>query len=280
MGRRRGFRRVVLASLAQIFLQLSGINSSTYYAPSVFGILGFGPTISSILAASSQIVLIIGAVCCAWTVDRFGRLKLVLFSASAMAICFAFLAGLVAHPENHAGLKAAVFFLFMFFFVYVLGFLGIPFLYASEIAATHLRAPICGLSTAILWLFNFLVAEVAPVAFTNIGWRYFLVYCCLNAAFVPTILYCSPRQPDGHSKKSTTSSRALRPFSTRCLWPGSCRAALFLVFSIKQRRVLMLMDRLLTSTTLSPRLVRCRENTLRPAVKKMFFHVFQGPLFV
>lgn len=102
------------------------------------------------------------------------------------------MAGLTSHPDNAATLKTTVFFIYLFFFVYVLGFLGIPFLYASEVAPTHLRAPTCGLSTATSWLFNFLVAEITPIAFNNIGWRYFLVYCCLNAAFVPTVYFFFP----------------------------------------------------------------------------------------
>lgn len=154
--------------------------------------LHFSPVNSGILAASSQFAMILGSFFCAWTVDRFGRRRLMLFSASAMAVCFACLAGVTSHPDNPAALKAAVFFLYLYFFVYPFGFLGIPFLYASEIAPTHLRAAICGLSTAVSWLFNFLVAEVTPVAFTDISWQYFIVYCCLNAAFVPTIYFFFP----------------------------------------------------------------------------------------
>ncbi|KAJ5691230.1 hypothetical protein N7488_011965 [Penicillium malachiteum] len=193
MGPQRTFHRVVIAAVAQIFLQMTGVNSITYYAPTIYQQqLHFAATESGLLAASSQLVLIIGAVCCAWTVDRFGRRKLMMFSASSMAICFAFIAGLTSQENNPAALKGAVFFLYLYFFVYVLGFLGIPFLYASEIAPTHLRAATCGLSTAISWLFNFLVAEVTPVAFDDIGWKYFIVYCCLNASFVPVIYFFFP----------------------------------------------------------------------------------------
>ena len=110
-----------------------------------------------------------------------------LFSAASQSICFACLTGLVSRPDNKAALKAAVFFLYLYYMVYTLGFLGIPFLYASEIAPAKQRAAICGISTAVSWLFNFLVAEVTPVGFTDIKWRYFIVYCALNAAFVPLI---------------------------------------------------------------------------------------------
>ncbi|CAL5869398.1 uncharacterized protein PFLUO_LOCUS3627 [Penicillium psychrofluorescens] len=193
MGPQRTFHRVIIAAVAQIMLQMSGINAIVYYAPSIYeNQLQFSGKISSVLAASSQLALVIGSFCCAYTVDRFGRRKLMLFSASAMSICFACIAGLTSNPDNKPALKAAVFFVFLYCFVYVLGFLGIPFLYASEVAPTHLRASVCGLSTAISWLFNFLVAEVTPTAFTNLGWKYFLVFFCLNAAFVPIIYVFFP----------------------------------------------------------------------------------------
>lgn len=76
-----------------------------------------------------------------------------------MGCCFAILAGLVSSGHD-AALNAAVFFIFFFYIWYTLGFFGIPFLYASEVAPVHVRAAVCGLSTATSWLFNFLVAEV------------------------------------------------------------------------------------------------------------------------
>jgi hypothetical protein len=115
-----------------------------------------------------------------------------LWSATMMSICFACMAGLVSHPNNKAALNAAVFFVFFYYICYTLGWLGIPFLYASEIAPARQRAQICGISTAVSWLFNFLVAEVTPIAFTDIGWRYFIVYCVLNATWVPIIFFFFP----------------------------------------------------------------------------------------
>ena len=115
-----------------------------------------------------------------------------LFSATSMSICFACLTGTVSNPKDNSTLKVAVFFAYLYYFVYVLGFLGIPFLYASEIAPVHLRAAVCGISTAVSWLFNFLVAEVTPVAFTDIGYKYFIVYCIINAICVPVVYFFYP----------------------------------------------------------------------------------------
>jgi sugar porter (SP) family MFS transporter len=193
MGPQKIFHRVVIAASVQIMLQLTGVNSITYYASSIYqSDLGFTPTTAKILAASSQFAIIIGSCICSFTVDRFGRRSLMLFSAAANSVCFAFETGLVSNPNNGGALKGAVFFLFLYYVTYTIGFLGIPFLYASEIAPVQLRGQVCGVSTAVSWLFNFLVAEITPVAFTDIGYRYFIVYCVLNATWVPIIYFFLP----------------------------------------------------------------------------------------
>ena len=105
MGPQRQLHRVVLAATPQMFLQMSGINAIAQYTPVVFEqLLHFNGVDSGILAAASQLGLVLGAFCCSWTVDRFGRRKLMLFSATMMCICFACLSGLLAHPEDHQGL--------------------------------------------------------------------------------------------------------------------------------------------------------------------------------
>lgn len=193
MGPQRALHRVALAAIPQIFMQMSGINAIAQYTPVVVErFLGFNSVDSGIIAASSQFAVIIGAICCSWTVDRFGRRKLMLISATMMSLCFACLCGLLAHPENREGLKAAAFFIYFYLFTYTLGFLGIPFLYASEVAVPQFRAPTTAIATSVSWLFNFIVAEVTPVGFANIGWKYFLVFCSINAVSVPVIYFFVP----------------------------------------------------------------------------------------
>ena len=193
MGQQRTLHRLGIAFSIMMFLQISGINSIAYYAPQIFeNELHFPAATSGILAASSQLCLCAGAIVCSLLVDRLGRRKLLLFSATMMSVCMACLAGLASVPGNKAAANVGVFFVFLYYFVYVIGFLGIPFLYASEIAPVHLRAGICGLSTAGCWLFNFVVVEITPVAFNNIGYRYFIVYAVINAVCVPTIYFFYP----------------------------------------------------------------------------------------
>lgn len=193
MGRQRIFHRLVLAGVVQVFLQASGISAVTAYASTIYEInLHFSPTVAMILAASAQLVIILGSCLCSFTVDRFGRRTLMLFSSASMSICMACITGLVSNRDNKTALQAAVAFLFIYNLVYVVGFLGIPFLYASEIAPSHLRSAVCGISTAMSWITNYLVAEVTPVAFTDISYRYFIVFCAINAAIVPAVFFFFP----------------------------------------------------------------------------------------
>jgi hypothetical protein len=59
----------------------------------------------------------------------------------------------------------------------------IPFMYSAEIAPLRIRAQTTAISSGMNWLMNFLVAEVTPVAFDSIGWKYYLVRCIHHSKF-------------------------------------------------------------------------------------------------
>ena len=91
------------------------------------------------------------------TVDRFGRRKLMMVSAFGMGTCMAIVAGTSSQSQNESAVAAAGAFIFLFSLFFPTGFLGLTFLYASEISPLSARVPITSLSTGSAWLFNFLV---------------------------------------------------------------------------------------------------------------------------
>ncbi|KAJ5722525.1 sugar transporter [Penicillium malachiteum] len=70
---------------------------------------------------------------------------------------------------------------FLFNIFYPIGFLGGHFLYCTEVAPVRLRVAMTSLSTANHWLWNFIITMITPVALANVGWKYYIVFCCTTA---------------------------------------------------------------------------------------------------
>lgn len=99
-----------------------------------------------------------------FTIDRFGRRKLFMFSGVGMASCMLALAVASSYPKtNRAAQIASALFVFLFNFFIPIGFLGANFLYCTEVAPTRLRVAMAGISTANHWAFNFVVNMATPV---------------------------------------------------------------------------------------------------------------------
>lgn len=113
-------------------------------------------------------------------------------SAIGNAICLACIAVLGSQEGNIKAAHAAVFFLFLFHFSYIIGFGGIPYLYATEVAPLHLRATINSVSISVAGAFSILVAHVTPLAFNKMGQKYFLIFSGLNAVMVPMVYFLFP----------------------------------------------------------------------------------------
>lgn len=155
-GDLRLLHRTCLAAAGQVFQQMGGINALAFYQASIF---------EDDLHLSGNQARIIGAAVFTWqtvcspigvlTVDRFGRRKLMIFSAVGMGCCMALAAGCSSAPDNKAAIGIAALAIFMFSFFFPIGFLGLTFLYAAEVAPTSYRVPITSISTGTAWLFNF-----------------------------------------------------------------------------------------------------------------------------
>lgn len=131
-------------------------------------------------------------------------------SALGMGTCMAIVAGTSSQSDNKAAVAAAGAFIFLFSLFFPTGFLGLTFLYASEISPLSARVPITSLSTGSAWLFNFLVsltstsrqtkadskqvAEITPVGFATIGWRYYIIFACINWFLIFPCKYMPSRQ--------------------------------------------------------------------------------------
>ena len=182
-GKERLFYRACLAFAVNFNAQMTGANSITYYANTIFEqSLLFPSREAAVLSAGLLTWKIATSASALLIVDRFGRKPLFMTAASGMAVSMTCLAISVSQIAHAAAGKAATFFLFLYMTFFPIGFLGANFLYSAEIAPQDLRVHFSAIGTAVRypscldtfwdhtltvsqthWLFNFVIAEITPV---------------------------------------------------------------------------------------------------------------------
>ncbi|KAF2765382.1 MFS general substrate transporter [Teratosphaeria nubilosa] len=154
MGPDKTLYRFCLCLLLQFLQQWCGSNLISSYSTTIF---------EKGLGMSSEMARILSGACLTWkflssfvaffTIDRFGRRKLFMFSGIGMSSCMVALAITNSMPtDNKTAQIASVVFVFFFNFFVPIGFLGCNYLYVTEVAPSRLRMPMTSFSTANHWL--------------------------------------------------------------------------------------------------------------------------------
>lgn len=189
----RHLHRTMLAIFVNFVAQMSGISVVTFYSTTIFETdLKFSGSTSRVISASLQLWQFFAAGLAVLLIDRFGRRPLLIITATGMCISQFCLGGLSSDITNKSAGSASIFFFFFALFFFPIGFLLVPFMYAAEIAPLQTRATVTGLAAATNWIFSFAVAEITPVAFTNIGWKYYFVYGSIDAAAIVVFILFYP----------------------------------------------------------------------------------------
>lgn len=154
MGQDKLFYRFSLCIFLQFLQQMCGSNLISTYSTIIFQQgLNLDAEISRILSGGALTWKFLSCFVAFFTIDRFGRRKLFMFSGAGMAGCMLALAVASSFPKsNKSAQVASAFFVFLFNFFIPIGFLGANFLYCTEVAPTRLRVGMAGISTANHWL--------------------------------------------------------------------------------------------------------------------------------
>lgn len=181
IGSRKTVYRGVLAVSLCVLVTMSGNNALSFFSTEVFqGQLHFSPVQSRALSVGLQASQMLFAFASCFLIERLGRVRIMMISAVLMAIGMASIAGIDNATSSPAGTIFGVIFQFFVMCCYPIGFHTTPYLYASEISPLPARHRIVSLASSAHWVFNFLVAEITPIAFTSIGGNYYFVYLCTN----------------------------------------------------------------------------------------------------
>ncbi|KAF2717601.1 general substrate transporter [Polychaeton citri CBS 116435] len=192
-------RRLILGMGAQALQQLSGINVTSYYLPTVLiESVGFSNEMARLLAAVNSVSYLLFSFIGVPNVERWGRRKMLMYAAAGQGFCYMLITILLryadkpgyAHQTEVASASVAFFFLYYVFFG--IGFQGVPWLYPAEINSLAMKTKGTALGTATNWIFNFMVVEITPIGIRNLGWQFYIIWTVFNLSFVPIVYFFFP----------------------------------------------------------------------------------------
>lgn len=188
----RHMRRVLTVGLVLAILQqVTGINVFLYYAPIIFNRAthsGDASLLQTVLLGAVNVVFTVLAMV---LVDRAGRKPLLLAGSMGMMLCLVAMGFAIMHGSSSS-------WLLLFVFVYIACFAfsvgPVTWIVLSEIFPSEFRAKAIAISTAVLWIANFVVSQTFPmldesrflVTHFGHGFPFFLYagFCIAETCFV------------------------------------------------------------------------------------------------
>lgn len=210
-------RRLILGMGVQVMMQISGINVTSYYFPTILTTsVGLSANMARLLSSCNSIQYLLWALLGIRQVDKWGRRKTMMFAAAGQCFCYILITVLVrfnempGYPHAQQVASAAVAFFFLYYVFFGIGMQGIPWckcshysifvkhnltnsaVYPTEINSLTMRTKGAAIGAATNWILNFMVVEITPIGVQNLGWRFYIIWVTLNAAMVPTMYFFYP----------------------------------------------------------------------------------------
>ncbi|KAJ8521114.1 hypothetical protein ONZ45_g2150 [Pleurotus djamor] len=186
-------RRTLVAVGVQVFGQFSGINVINYFGPQMYAGLGItGGRALLVQGIYGAVGPIANFFFITLLVDRVGRKKPLMFGAASFVVTFSILAAIVASfppppeelagtvPVNQAAQRAGIAMIFLTSIFFSVSFGPISWVLASEVFPTSTRSIGTSVATCANWAFNVLISQVSPLGMADSGWKFYLLFVCLN----------------------------------------------------------------------------------------------------
>ncbi|KAI3543840.1 hypothetical protein CABS02_09910 [Colletotrichum abscissum] len=180
-------KRTLIAVCVGAFAQWNGIGVVSYYLTLVLNTVGITDTFTqTLINGLLQIFNFAAALSAAFLVDRLGRRTLFLWSGAGMLVSYIVWTACSA-VNTDTGSKSAgivvVVCLFTFYFHYDIAYTPLLMGYPTEIFPYSLRSK--GIAVELFAIYGSLIiaAFINPIGLENIGWRYYIVFCCFLVVF-------------------------------------------------------------------------------------------------
>ncbi|MEW2545767.1 sugar porter family MFS transporter [Streptomyces sp. NPDC047002] len=186
-----GLRGIVWVGIGMaLFQQLVGINVAFYYSATLWQSVGIDPGSSFLYSFTTSLVNIVGTVVAVLLVDRVGRKPLVLFGSAGMAVslaceAWAFSAHLVDGRLPHAQGLVALVAAHVFVLCFASSWGVVLWVMLGEMFPVAIRAAALGVSSAAVWVANWVITATFPsLSDWNLGGTY-LIYTAFAALSLP-----------------------------------------------------------------------------------------------
>ncbi|KAH7066023.1 general substrate transporter [Paraphoma chrysanthemicola] len=194
-------RRLLLGMGTQAMQQLSGINVTSYYLPTVLiESVGLSNNLARLLAACNSVSYLLFSLIGIPNVERWGRRKMMIYAAAGQFFCYCIITICIRYNEDTSlslatqqqWAKGSIGFFFLYYVFFGIGWQGVPWLYPTEINSLAMRTKGAALGTATNWIFNFMVVEVTPPGIENLQWRFYIIWTIFNFSFIPIVYFLYP----------------------------------------------------------------------------------------
>ncbi|KIW29427.1 uncharacterized protein PV07_05242 [Cladophialophora immunda] len=173
-------------------VESSGVLVINNYGPTIYASLGFDVNTQFIYQIGWITLSLGGGLLSFLIIDRVPRPKLLSIGMMSCAACLIILAAIVSRfatsPEslakpNKAALRAAVAMMYIYILAFQVFLDGTMYAYMGELFPTHIRAKGLVVAITTITTINILWTQVAPTAFNDIGWKFYLCF------IIPTSLF-------------------------------------------------------------------------------------------
>ncbi|KAK3672451.1 hypothetical protein LTR78_007758 [Recurvomyces mirabilis] len=181
-------RRVRTSFLLLLGHQFMGINLVVYYSTVILAQTGLNPLMQSVIAGVANTVFFLGTVFTYFTIERWGRRQLMIWTGIGCIICIAIylaLNSLQHQTKATQWISVAMVIIYEFFIGW--GYMGPPWLYGPEVAPLRYRHLAGAAGVVGEWSGCFIIVFGGGTAIGVVGWPIWfwpLGTCVITVLFV------------------------------------------------------------------------------------------------
>ena len=164
-------RRIKTSFMLLALHQFMGINIVVYYSTVILGQVGLDPLMQSTIAGVANTIFCLGTVATYFTIERWGRRPLMLWTAIGCGISILIYIIMNALPhKTRATQWTAIVMVMVFEFLTGWGWMGPPWLYGPEIAPLRYRHLAGAAGILGEWSCCFIIVLGGGTAIGKVGW--------------------------------------------------------------------------------------------------------------